>query len=46
MQKQKQNVDKKEIENILKMVEKQDKEVQGKMRKQSKTDSKPKKKDW
>ena len=43
---QKQSVDEKEIENILKMVEKEDAEVQQKMRKQSKTDQKTKKKKW
>ena len=43
---QKKEIDKQEIENILKMVEKEDKEVQGKMRKQTKSDNTEKKKKW
>lgn len=43
---EKKEVDKNEIENILKMVEKEDSEVQKKMRKQSKSDNTEKKKKW
>ena len=43
---QAKEIDKNEIENILKMVEKEDKEVQGKIRKQSKSDHSEKRKKW
>lgn len=43
---EKKEIDKQEIENILKMVEKEDGEVQQKMRKQTKSDKKDTKKKW
>ena len=46
MKDQKQKVDENEIENILKMVEKEDKEVQNKMRSRAKSRIQHKKKKW